>query len=40
MFVANYDLVVMFYTINDIGTVTFNEYKHIFNKWNYTMNVE
>lgn len=32
--------VVVFYTINDIGIVTFNEYKHIFNKENYTMKVE
>lgn len=31
---------VVFYTINDIGIVTFNEYKHIFSKENYTMKVE
>ncbi len=31
---------VVFYTINDIGTVTFNEYKHTFSKENYTMKVE
>jgi len=34
------DPVVVFYTINNIATVTLNEYKHIFNKQNYTMNVE
>jgi hypothetical protein len=31
--------VVVFYTINDIGTVTLNRYEHIFNKENYTLSV-
>jgi hypothetical protein len=31
--------VVVFYTINDIGTVTLNRYEHIFNKDNYTLSV-
>ena len=36
----NNEPVVVFYTINDIHTITFNEYKHIFNKENYTLKVE
>jgi hypothetical protein len=31
--------VIIFYTINDIGTVTLNRYEHIFNKENYTLSV-
>jgi hypothetical protein len=31
--------VVVFYTINDIGTVTLNRYEHIFNKDNYTLSL-
>lgn len=32
--------VVVFHTINDIGMVTLNRYVHIFNKDNYTLEVE
>lgn len=32
--------IVVFYTINDIGTITLNEDKYIFNKENYTFRVQ
>ena len=32
--------VVIFHTINDIGMVTLNRYKHTFNKNNYTLESE
>ncbi|MCK1997511.1 hypothetical protein MPH47_09805 [Psychrobacillus psychrodurans] len=32
--------VIVFYTINDIGSVTFNKYVHTFNKNDYTVEVE
>jgi hypothetical protein len=31
--------VVVFYTINDIGTITLNRYEHTFSKEDYTLNV-
>ena len=31
--------IIVLYTINDIYTVTFNEYKHIFSKDNYNLNI-
>jgi hypothetical protein len=41
-FYYNYDgnPVVVFHTINDIYTVTLNRYVHVFNKDDYTLNVE
>lgn len=32
--------IIVFYTINDIGTITLNEYKHIFSKENYDFKIE
>lgn len=32
--------VIVFHTINDIGTVTWNRYVHVFNKDDYTLKVE